>query len=82
MNSLNKKYEIEVEALLTEIGNEPINIFEKPKALSTYDALVYKVIAPKHLRSKWVRNPIIKRIPIEERAVKIFEQNNLFGTLR
>lgn len=70
---------IRISSILYNIGNKLIfnNIKLKSKSF-----LLDKIAQSKYDAAFWSNNPIIKRTPLENKAIKIFEKKNLLGTYK
>ncbi|MFW5804067.1 MAG: carboxypeptidase-like regulatory domain-containing protein [bacterium] len=55
---------------------------EKSFKLKPKTSLINKIMRDKYNPDFWSNNPIIKRTPLEDEAIDIFEKNNLFGTYK
>jgi len=50
--------------------------------LKSKSFLLDKIAQSKYDAAFWSNNPIIKRTPLENKAIKIFEKKNLLGTYK
>ncbi len=72
------KFEVRIHSILFNVGNKhQLNNHIKLKSKSF---LLSKIVHSEYDSSFWSENPIIKRTPLENNAIKIFEKKNLFGT--
>ncbi len=75
-----KTIKVSVHSILFNIGNKYITNNDRKLKSKTY--LIYKIAHSSYDPSFWHENPIIKRTPLENNVIKIFEKKNLFGTYK
>ncbi len=71
---------IKISSILYHIGNQPA--FNNKIKIQPKVFLLDKIAQSKYDAAFWSHNPIIKRTPLENKATKIFEKKNLFGTYK
>ena len=70
-----KAYEFEINSILFNVG---LSSSKKGKKLAVKDGLLDRIRDTKYDPAFWNDNPIVKRTPLEDEVIAMFEKDNLF----
>lgn len=77
-----KSFQVEVNGLAFNLNDSIIVDKTISRKLRFKNSLLKEIAKTEYDPIFWENNPIIKRTPLEDKSILIFEKSNLFGTLR